>query len=80
VYIAEARTGRFYVGMSTDPEERITEHNQGRGAYFAKLQGPFSLMYTSSAYSTKAEAAKREKQLKGWTREKKEKLISGEWV
>ncbi len=79
VYIARARTGRFYVGMSTDPKERIAEHNSGHGAYFAKLQGPFTLIYTSNSFQSKSEAAKREKQVKGWTQAKKEKLISGEW-
>lgn len=78
VYIAEARTGRLYVGISTDPKERVQEHNQGKGAYFARLQGPFKLAYQSQAF-TKSEAAKREKQLKGWTQIKKKKLISGEW-
>lgn len=33
-----------------------------------------------SQYPTQEEAYKREKQLKGWSRSKKEKLISGEWV
>lgn len=33
-----------------------------------------------SQYPTKEEAARREYQLKGWSRAKKEKLISGEWL
>ena len=80
VYIAKARTGRLYVGMSSDPTERIIEHNNGSGAYFARLQGPFTLVYQSLPFATKSDAAKREKQLKGWTQEKKKKLISGDWV
>lgn len=79
VYIATARTGRLYVGISKDPTKRIDDHNSGKGAYFAKLQGPFELTYVSVPYSTKSEAAKREKQIKGWTRAKKEKLKTGEW-
>ncbi len=78
VYIAQARTGRLYVGMSQDPKERIAEHNSGKGAYFARLQGPFTLVYQSQPF-IKSEAAKRERQLKGWTQAKKKKLITGEW-
>lgn len=80
VYIAEARTKRLYVGMSTNPIERIAEYNQGKGAYFAKLQGPFKLVYQSPPFDSKSIAAKRERQLKGWTHIKKQKLISGEWI
>jgi len=79
VYIARARTGRYYVGITTDPEERIAEHNRGDGSRFAINQGPFFLAYTSTAFPDKSSARKREAQIKRWTREKKEKLIQGEW-
>lgn len=79
VYIARAKTGRLYVGISTDPKERILEHNAGKGAYFARLQGPFKLVYQSSQFSSKATAALRERQIKGWRQDKKIKLINGDW-
>lgn len=79
VYIAEARTGRYYVGITTDPDGRIKKHNNGVGAQFARQQGPFTLVYISNPFPSKSEARKREIQLKGWTHEKKSKLIGGEW-
>jgi len=79
VYIAKARTGRYYVGITTDPHERIAEHNRGEGSQFAVDQGPFSLAFVSRPISDKSEARKREAQIKGWSRMKKEKLITGEW-
>jgi|SRR3989344_938627 len=79
VYIARAHTGRYYVGMTQDIEARIREHNTKGGSRFAKQQGPFKLVYESSAFATKSEARKREIQLKGWSRDKKEKLIKGVW-
>jgi putative endonuclease len=79
VYIAEARTGRYYVGITTDPIERIAEHNMGTGSRMATQQGPFVLRYVSQPYSGKSEARLREVQLKGWSRAKKLKLILGEW-
>ncbi len=79
VYIAKAHTGRYYVGITTNPSERIKKHNSGKGSQFARDQGPFTLAYISLPFVNKSEARKREIQLKGWSREKKEKLINGEW-
>lgn len=80
VYIAKAYTGRFYTGITTNDKKRINKHNSGDGARFAKQQGPFELVYTSSEFPNKSEARKREIQIKGWSKEKKEKLIKGEWT
>ncbi|MBU0459144.1 GIY-YIG nuclease family protein [Patescibacteria group bacterium] len=79
VYIAQARTGRYYTGITTDTGKRIQTHNKGKGAKFAHDQGNLTLVYESTPFKTKSEVRKREIQIKGWTREKKEKLIRGEW-
>jgi predicted GIY-YIG superfamily endonuclease len=79
VYIARARTGRYYIGITTNPSERIEEHNAGAGSRFAVNQGPFVLCYVSGPFSDKSAARIREIQIKGWSREKKEKLINGVW-
>lgn len=80
VYIAKAKTGRFYTGITTDPPKRIVDHNNGKGSRFAKDQGPFELVYASSSFPNKSEARKREIQIKGWSRDKKLKLINGDWI
>ena len=77
VYIAKARTGRFYVGITNDPIARIERHNTGRGSRMALQQGPFELIYTSDSFLNKSEARKRGVQIKGWGRGKKVKLIKG---
>lgn len=79
VYIAKARTGRYYTGITKNVDERINKHNSGKGAKFAIQQGPFSLAYKSGEFPDKSEARKREDQIKGWSRIKKEKLINNEW-
>ena len=79
VYIAKAKTGRYYTGITINPSRRIIEHNKGKGSQLARQQGPFALVYISRPLFNKSEARKRELQIKGWTREKKEKLISNEW-
>ncbi|MCX6714045.1 MAG: GIY-YIG nuclease family protein [Candidatus Vogelbacteria bacterium] len=80
VYIARARTGCYYTGITNNPELRIVKHNSGKGSQMAIQQGPFELVYTSPELPDKSSARKREAQLKKWTREKKEKLISGKWL
>jgi len=79
VYIAQAPTGRYYTGITTDPHRRINEHNHAEGAKFAYDQGALRLLYTSPPLPDQSSARLREVQIKGWTRGKKEKLIRGEW-
>lgn len=80
LYIAQARTGNYYVGITTDPARRVTEHNKGRGARMAKSQGPFHLVYVSHPLPDQSTARKKEMEAKNWNRKKKEKLINGEFI
>ena len=79
VYIAQAPTSRYYTGITTDPTRRISEHNRNEGAKFAHDQSALRLMYKSPPFPDKSSARKREVQIKGWSRWKKEKLINGDW-
>jgi putative endonuclease len=79
VYIAKTKTNRYYTGITKNPKIRIDKHNIGKGSRMAKQQGPFELIYVSAPFLNKSEARKREIQLKGWRKEKKQKLINGEW-
>jgi len=78
VYIAKAKTNRFYTSITTDPVGRIIDHNESYGSLMAKEQGPFEIVYVSSQFDNKSVARKREIQIKGWSRKKKAKLINGE--
>jgi len=75
----EQKPGDIILALLQTPRERIIKHNQGKGSQLAAQQGPFTLVYTSKPLLNKSEARKREIQIKGWSREKKEKLINGEW-
>ena len=79
VYIAKAPTGRYYTGITENPQQRIVDHNAGRGAKFSQDQGKLKLLYVSAPFEDKSSARLREMQIKGWTRTKKEKLIRGDW-
>jgi putative endonuclease len=76
VYILRCIDGSYYVGVTTDVKDRVKEHNAGQGSGFTKKRRPVELMY-SEEHESYAGARKREAQLKGWRREKKEWLING---
>lgn len=76
-YILLCSNGEYYVGSTTDMENRLNEHQKGRGCGFTKAHLPVKLVYTEE-YPTVDQAYKRERQLHGWSRAKKEALIKGD--
>lgn len=78
VYIARTKSDYLYTGISNDVDKRIEKHNTGKGSKFARMHGEFQLVYRSN-FMTKSDALKREIQIKGWSRSKKDKLVADEW-
>lgn len=78
VYIIECNDGSFYTGRAWKPELRYDQHLSGLGGKYTARHGVKRLAYLEE-YEDFEEASLREKQLQGWTREKKLKLINGEW-
>ena len=74
VYILRGIKNHLYVGCTSDVTKRITRHILGEGAEFTKRNKVFSLVYQET-YQTLLDARKRERQIKGWSRKKKENLI-----
>ncbi len=78
IYILRCGDGSYYVGHTDDLETRMRQHaNRERCGYTARRH-PLTLVYTCE-FSTRLEALERERQIKGWTRAKKEALIRGDW-
>ena len=75
VYILRGPKSHLYVGSTEKLNQRVLRHKQGDGAEFTKRNQTYTVVYTES-YSTLLEARRREKQIKGWRREKKENLIN----
>jgi putative endonuclease len=73
VYILLCFDRSFYVGHTADLKIRLKDHNGGSVRY-TSTKRPLKLVYFEVA-NTKAEAMKREKQIKGWVRSKKINLI-----
>jgi len=77
VYILRCSDNSLYIGHAEDTEERLKRHNSGRGAAFTRSRTPVELVYKEEL-PTKADANRREGQLKCWSRAKKEALIKGD--
>jgi len=77
VYILRTSSNTLYIGQTNNLGKRIREHKdkKGRGAKYIRYFHSFDLVYHEKL-SSKAEAMRREWQLKGWTRAKKETLIA----
>ena len=76
VYILLCSNGSYYTGSTIRLERRIQEHKSGKGANHTKKYPPIELLYCEK-HKHVAEAFYREKQIQGWSRKKKEALISG---
>ncbi len=77
VYIVECNDGFLYTGITDDVEKRIHQHNHSKkGSKFVKHRRPVVLEH-KEPFEDKRQAAKREKEIKGWRREKKIRLIKG---
>jgi putative endonuclease len=79
LYILKCADGSYYVGTArTTLEYRLAEHNSGHyGGYTAKRL-PVTLVY-SQWFDTITDAIEAERQVKGWSRAKKEALIRGDF-
>lgn len=74
VYILSSLTGTLYVGISNNVQRRATEHLIGESGSFTSRYGVNRLVYFE-AFTDVLKAIAREKQVKGWRREKKIALI-----
>src|SRR5689334_20881552 len=77
VYILRCADDSYYVGVTSYLEARIWGHYQGLVPGYTHDRRPVELVYTESTNDIGGAIA-REKQLKRWSRKKKEALIEGE--
>ena len=76
VYIIECEDGKLYTGMTGNIDRRLKEHHY-RGSHFTSYNHAVKLLF-KEPHQDKHTAAKREKQIKGWTRAKKLALAEGD--
>ena len=79
LYILRCADGRYYVGTTRKSlEERIGEYNAGLHGGYTATRRPVMLVFAQH-FEIITDAIAAERQVKGWSRAKKEALIRGEW-
>lgn len=75
VYILECSDRSYYAGATGNLEKRLSEHNEGifPNCYTYKRR-PVKLVF-NEMFSSPFDAIRAERQIKGWSRKKKEALI-----
>jgi putative endonuclease len=78
VYILRCRDGSYYVGSTrTSLETRLAQHNAGTFGGYTARRRPVELVFTQD-FDRITDSIAAERQLKGWTRAKKEALMRGD--
>ena len=78
VYLLPCFDGPYYVGHTNDLEHRLAAQKRGAIEGYTLSRRPVELVF-SDRFSTRLEAFHRERQIKGWSRARKEALIKGDW-
>ncbi len=78
VYILKCNDGSYYVGHTENLEQRLSAYNQNLSPGYVSSRLPVTLVFHESVGS-RGEAIEVERQLKGWSRKKKEILINEGW-
>ena len=76
MYILECADGSYYVGSTRNLDQRIMQHQSGKGSRYTSGRLPVKLVY-SEEHDRVADAYYREKQVQNWGRAKREALING---
>ncbi|MGN6450709.1 MAG: GIY-YIG nuclease family protein [Brucella intermedia] len=76
VYILRCADGSYYTGLTKQNiEARLWEHTEGIYDGYTKMRRPVQLVFTET-YDRIVDGIARERQIKGWSRAKKEALMA----
>jgi predicted GIY-YIG superfamily endonuclease len=78
VYLVHCADSSYYVGHTEDLDRRIAAHQSGDFRGYTSDRLPVRLVW-SEAFESRDDAFRMERQIKGWSRAKKEALIRGDW-
>jgi putative endonuclease len=81
VYMLRCADGSYYVGSATgdDLAPRIDQHNAGSYKGYTFSRRPVVLVW-SGYFERVTDGIAVERQLKGWSRAKKEALLNSDWT
>ena len=78
VYILRCSDGSYYVGHTDDLEVRLAQHQMGSLGGYTSSRRPVELVF-ADPMASRDDAFQRERQVKRWSRAKKEALIARDW-
>ena len=78
VYILRCADSSYYTGHTDNLEKRIVEHQTGEIESYTSTRLPVTLVFADK-FPTRGEALAHERQIKGWSRKKKEAMMRGDW-
>lgn len=79
LYILRCSDGSYYTGTTrAELEHRIAEHQSGHFPGYTETRRPVVLAY-SEHFERITDAVAAERQIKGWSRAKKEALMAGDF-
>lgn len=79
VYLLHCADGSYYTGHTDNLEARVGQHQDGSIDSYTSSRRPVRLAY-SEQFVSRLEALERERQIKGWSRAKKEALVRNDWA
>lgn len=78
LYILQCADNSYYVGSTNNLDLRLAEHAAGEGSHYTRKRLPCELIFAQE-FPSEHDAFLRERQVKGWSRVKKEALIRGDF-
>ena len=78
-YLLRCSDGSYYAGHTDDLDVRIAQHQAGVLPGYTETRRPVELVW-SERFPDRDQAFAAERQIKGWSRAKKEALIRGDWA
>jgi len=75
IFTNDDRHTVLYIGVTNNLEQRASDHSLGRGSVFVRQYNAHKLVYFET-FPDPESAIARDKQLKRWSRAKKESLIT----
>ncbi len=79
VFILRCADKSYYTGHTDNLQERIAKHQAGDIDGYTSTRLPVVQLF-SEEFPAREEALACERQIKGWSRRKKEALMRGDWA
>jgi putative endonuclease len=79
VYILRCADGSYYTGCTTNIDQRFGQHQAGINCAYTSIRRPVVMVWAEEHQHIR-DAIDNERQIKRWSRRKKEALINGDYA